>query len=63
MRRRPAIAVGAPPKSRASPALGRVSPVSRLTAVVLPAPFGPSSAVTCPGWSDSDTSVSAATRP
>ncbi len=37
------------PFTRSVPASGRISVATRLTKVVLPAPFGPSSAITWPG--------------
>src|SRR5262249_22518399 len=50
-------------KSRATPEVGRSSPSISRTAVVLPAPFGPSSDVTCPGASARSTPSRALTLP
>ena len=40
--------VGSPPNTRVLPELGCMSPSNSFTAVVLPAPLGPSSATTWP---------------
>src|SRR5207248_2388051 len=40
---------GRPPSTVTIPAVGSARPTARFSSVVLPAPFGPTSAVTCPG--------------
>lgn len=47
------------PKRKASPCVGEMSPDMTLTSVDLPAPFWPSSAMSWPGGSMSDTSLTA----
>src|SRR5579859_3126490 len=51
------------PSNNTWPALAASSPDSRLTSVLLPAPFGPMTACTCPILQASDTSLSAASPP
>src|SRR5215471_18028720 len=51
------------PSSRICPAVGLVTPVSRLTMVVLPAPFGPISAWRAPFSIESDTWLAAMMPP
>ena len=41
-------AAGTPPQTSIVPAVGASRPTARLSSVVLPAPFGPTSPVTCP---------------
>src|SRR5579871_6293416 len=55
--------VMSPPSSRIWPAVGLSTPVSRLTIVVLPAPFGPISAWRAPFSIDSDTWLAATMPP
>ena len=43
-----ASAAGRPPHTSMVPAVGASSPTARLSRVVLPAPLGPTSPVTCP---------------
>ena len=47
------------PSIEMRPAVGRINPASIRMVVVLPAPFGPSSATISPPWTDSDTSRTA----
>ena len=47
------------PSIEMRPAVGRINPASIRIVVVLPAPFGPSSATTSPPWTDSETSRTA----
>jgi hypothetical protein len=51
------------PLTNARPAVGRASPTSIFSAVVLPAPFGPKKPVTAPDRTAKDISVTAVTRP
>ena len=46
-----ARSLGLPPKIFTSPDVAWLSPNSKRTAVVLPAPLGPSKATTSPAWS------------
>ena len=46
-----------------SPASGVRKPATSRSVVVLPQPDGPSSATSSPGWTSSDSSVTAATSP
>src|SRR3984885_8264885 len=39
---------GTPPSTVTAPAVGSARPAARFSSVVLPAPFGPTSAATCP---------------
>ena len=52
-----------PPSTETVPADGDASPAARFSSVVLPAPFGPISAVTCPAGTASAHSRSAQVRP
>ena len=54
---------GSLPKMRTLPVVGEASPSMRRTAVVFPAPLGPSSATTSPGWRDSERPSSAVVEP
>src|SRR6202040_1575502 len=60
---RASIRPGSIPKSRADPASGRISPINNRTVVVLPAPFGPSSATTSPARISKSSSETAFTLP
>ncbi len=51
------------PPSRIVPAVGRISPQAILIVVVLPAPFGPSSPITCPCGTLSVMSFTAVSQP
>ena len=51
------------PSTCTSPAVGAISPTARCRSVVLPAPFGPTSAVTVPRGSVSEQSRSAQREP
>src|SRR5579859_3802183 len=53
---------GAPPSTRAEPAVGRASPVSSRSSVDLPAPFGPTSALIRPCGTVTVQSLSAVPR-
>src|SRR5690349_14595344 len=44
----PGVPAGRPPSTVTLPADGSARPTARFSSVVLPAPFGPTSAVTCP---------------
>ena len=59
----PASRSGSWPSTRTVPALGRPRPTASCSSVVLPAPFGPTSAVTDPGSSSSEQSCSAQREP
>src|SRR6516164_7525603 len=54
---------GRPPSTVTPPADGAVRPTARFSSVVLPAPFGPTSAATCPAGTVSVHSRSAQVRP
>src|SRR5579864_1648450 len=60
---RASIRPGSRPNSRADPASGRISPINSRTVVVLPAPFGPSSATTSPARISKSRSDTAFTLP
>ncbi len=53
---------GAPPSTETVPRVGLASPASIRSSVVLPAPFGPTSAETRPSGTVTVQSVSALTR-
>ena len=55
--------VRSPPSTRTAPAAGRTRPVATRATVVLPTPFGPSSATASPGCTASDTSNRARNGP
>jgi len=52
-----------PPSTVTSPALGAASPTERLSKVDFPAPFGPTSATTCPSGIASVQSRNAVAEP
>ena len=54
---------GLPPSTVTTPALGAARPTARFSSVVLPAPFGPTSAATCPAGIASVQSRSAQVPP
>jgi hypothetical protein len=60
--RNPGSCRGAPPRTEAVPPVGLTSPASSRSSVVLPAPFGPTSAHTRPSGTATEHSVSALTR-
>src|ERR1700736_2899960 len=51
------------PKKRTSPAVGRIRPVTTLTSVVLPAPFGPTIETNSPSLTRKEISVRALNAP
>src|SRR5579859_7188205 len=51
------------PRKRTSPAVGRNRPVTTLTSVVLPAPFGPTIETNSPSWTPKEMSSSALNTP
>src|SRR3954464_10942295 len=51
------------PKKRTAPAVGRSRPVTTLTSVVLPAPFGPTIETNSPSLTWKETSLSALNAP
>src|SRR4051794_23153060 len=51
------------PRKRTSPAVGRSRPVTTLTSVVLPAPFGPTIETNSPSLTWNETLLSALNRP
>src|SRR4051794_35191298 len=51
------------PKKRTSPTVGRSKPVTTLTSVVLPAPFGPTIETNSPSLTWNETSLSALNTP
>src|SRR6266566_7006817 len=54
---------GRPPSTVTAPADGAARPTARFSSVVLPAPFGPASAATCPAGIATVHSRSAQVRP